>query len=95
MIALAAGLGVAVASVLTLLRLFAGPTLYDRALAASTVAINAALMCAAGAVAAGRTEWIDVSIALVLATVVANAAVLKFFRARTFQAPLARQREEA
>lgn len=94
MIALAAASGVAVALALTLLRLFVGPTLYDRTLAVNAIVIKAALICAAAAVAMGRSEWIDVSIAFVLAAVVASAAVLKFFRARTFQAPLARQGED-
>jgi len=89
MIALAAVLGLLVAIGLTLLRLFAGPTLYDRALAANAVLIKAALVCAALAVAAGEADWIDAAIALVLANLTATAAALKFFRYRSFQAPMA------
>jgi multicomponent Na+:H+ antiporter subunit F len=94
MIALAAAAGAAIALALSLVRLFAGPTLYDRALAVSAAVVKAALICAAAAVIAGRSEWIDAAIALVLALFVVSAAVAKVFRARTFQAPLARAGEE-
>ena len=94
MIAIAAALGVSIALGLSLLRLFAGPTLYDRAMAVNAVVSKAALICASLAVAAGRADWLDAAIALTLAMLIANAAVLKYFRARTFQAPLAREQEE-
>lgn len=90
MIALAAAIGAGAALVLCLLRLFAGPTLYDRALAANGVVTKTALICAAVAVAAGRGEGIDVAFALMFGAFVTNSAVLKFFRTRSFQAPLAR-----
>lgn len=92
-ILIAAALGVAL--VLTLPRLFTGPTLYDRTLAASSVTLKAALICAALATAAGRSDWLDVAIALMLGALVTGAAVLKFFRARSFQTPLARLEHEA
>ncbi len=87
---LAAAGGVIIVIGLTLLRMFAGPTLYDRALSATAVATKVALVCAALAVAAGRPDWIDVSFAMVLATIVAQVAIVKFFRARSFQPPLDR-----
>jgi len=95
MIAIALAFGVAIGLVLAMLRLFAGPTLQDRALAAKTVIIRIALICAAVAVAAGRSEWLDVAIALLLGAFVVMIAVLKVFRVRTFQAPLSRSVEEA
>lgn len=76
---------------LALVRLAAGPTLYDRALAATAVVTRAALACAALAVAWGWSGWLDVAIALVLGALVLNAATLKFFRARSFQPSLARE----
>lgn len=90
MIPLAAAIGVALLLALTLVRLFIGPTLYDRALAANSLVTKAALVSAALAVAFGRGEALDAAFVLVLGALVLNAAVLKFFRARTFQAPLAR-----
>ncbi len=89
MIALAAAAGATIALSLALVRLFAGPTLYDRALAANIIVVNAALICTSAAVAARRSEGVDVALALLLGALVVNIAVLKVFRARTFQAPLA------
>lgn len=90
MTALAAAIGVGVALLLCVVRLFAGPTLYDRTLAVNGLMIKAAIIVAAGGVATGRGEFVDVALAFVLACVVVNVAVLKFFRSRTLQAPLAR-----
>lgn len=81
------GLAVAFAAV----RLAIGPTLYDRALAANAMTLRASLACAAVAVAFAQPLWIDVSLALVLGALVLNAAVLKFFRAKSFQPSMARE----
>jgi multicomponent Na+:H+ antiporter subunit F len=91
MIAVIAAIGVGATLALSLVRLFAGPTLYDRALIASSVVVKAALLCAAVSVALGRTEGVDVALVLMLAAFALGAATLKFFRARTFQAPMARE----
>lgn len=90
MIALIAAAAAALFLTLTLLRLHAGPTLYDRALAAGSTVTKGALVCAALAAAAGRAEFVDVAFALVLGGFVLAAAVLKVFRAGAFQAPMAR-----
>ncbi|ANP44917.1 monovalent cation/H+ antiporter complex subunit F [Candidatus Viadribacter manganicus] len=90
MTALAAAIGVGIALLLCVVRLFVGPTLYDRTLAANGVIIKIAIIVAAGGVIAGRAVFVDAALAFVLASMVANVAVLKFFRLRTFQAPLAR-----
>jgi multicomponent Na+:H+ antiporter subunit F len=90
MTALAAAIGVGVALLLCAVRLFSGPTLYDRTLAANGVIIKVAIIVAAAGVVTARGEYIDVALAFVLGCVVVNVAVLKFFRSRTLQAPLAR-----
>jgi len=90
MTALAAAVGAGVALALCLIRLFVGPTLYDRALAANGVVVKLAIVCAAGAVMADSAMFVDVALAFVLAMLVLNVAVLKVFRTQTFQAPLAR-----
>lgn len=94
MIALAAAAGAIVALALSLIRVFAGPTLNDRTLAANAVLLKAALAAAAAAVFAGRAEWIDVAFGFVLATLVVNVAALKIFGMRTFQTPLVRPEDE-
>lgn len=93
MIPLAAGAGVLIALALVLPRLFVGPTLYDRMLAANVVVVNAALVCACGGAAMRRADMIDVALALLFGAFVLNVAVFKFFRARTFQPPLAQAGE--
>ncbi|MEQ1817326.1 MAG: monovalent cation/H+ antiporter complex subunit F [Terricaulis sp.] len=93
MTALAAAIGVGIALLLCVVRLFAGPTLYDRTLAMNGIVIKVAIIAAAAAVATGRASLADAALAFLLASVVANVAVLKFFRSRTFQAPLMRAEE--
>jgi multicomponent Na+:H+ antiporter subunit F len=90
MIALIGATGVALLLALTLLRLHAGPTLYDRALAASSGTTKAALICAALAASAGRADFVDPAFALALGGFVLNVAILKFFRTGSFQAPIVR-----
>lgn len=93
MTALAAAIGVGIALLLCVVRLFAGPTLYDRTLAMNGIVIKVAIIAAAAAVATGRASLADAALAFLLASIVANVAVLKFFRSRTFQAPLMRAEE--
>lgn len=90
MIAPGIAIGAAIVLALCLVRTFAGPTLCDRLLAANATAVKAALVAAAAAAAASRPDWIDAALALALALFVLNVAAAKFFRANTFQTPLAR-----
>jgi multicomponent Na+:H+ antiporter subunit F len=76
------------AGALTLVRLFIGPTLHDRALSALGVATHMALFCGALALANGDARFVDVAFALLIGALVAAAAILKFFRARSFQPAL-------
>lgn len=95
MMALVLAFGAGLALAFGLVRLFAGPTLHDRTLAAKTVLIRAVLVCAAIAVAAGRSDWLDAAFALMFAAFVLLVAVMKVFRARAFQTPLVRPAEDA
>jgi multicomponent Na+:H+ antiporter subunit F len=90
MTALAAIAGVGIALLLCVARLFAGPTLYDRTLAVNGIIIKIAIIVAAAGVITDRVVFVDSALAFLLASVVVNVAVLKFFRSGTFQAPLAR-----
>ena len=91
MIATIAAIGVAAMLAFSLVRLFAGPTRYDRALIAISAVVKGALLCAAVSVALGRSEGVDVALVMMLAAFALGAATLKFFRARTFQAPMSRE----
>lgn len=90
MTAFAAILGVGIALLLCVVRLFAGPTLYDRTLAVNGVVMKIAIIVAAAGVITERVVFVDAALGFLLASVVVNIAVLKFFRSGTFQAPLAR-----
>jgi len=94
MIALIVAALLTVTIALVSVRLFTSATLYDRALAVNTIVLQAALICAAGAAALGSVEGADAALVLVFALFVLNAATVKLFRARTFQAPLARREEQ-
>lgn len=93
MIALAIIAGLVVALIPALVRLLIGPTLYDRALAAHAIVLKAVLLIAAVAVLRGDAALADAGFALVFAAFVASAAMMKFFRLRTFQPPLVRAGE--
>jgi multisubunit Na+/H+ antiporter MnhF subunit len=71
-------------------RLFSGPTLYDRALAAHAIVLLAAMAAAAAAAAVRQAAWVDAAIALVIADFVLAAAMLKYFRFRSLQPPMTR-----
>lgn len=95
MIVLAIGALLAMTTALTSVRLFVSTTLQDRVLAINAIILQAALICAAGAAAFNSTAGADAAILLVLALLLLSVATLKFFRSRTFQAPLARDEESA
>jgi len=76
------------------LRVLIGPTLYDRLAGANVVLVALAVVCAGLSGAAGRPNAIDAALALMACVLVMNAAAVKFFRVRTFQAPLASAESE-
>lgn len=90
MTALAAIIGVSMALLLCVVRVFVGPTLYDRTLAVNGVVTKVAIIVAAAGVISERAVLVDAALGFLFASVVVNIAVLKFFRSGTFQAPLAR-----
>jgi len=76
------------ALLLSLPRVFSGPTLQDRAVAAKTALVRATLVIAAAGVVVGRSDILDAALALAFAAFVLCAAVAKVFRARSFQPAL-------
>jgi len=87
MLAATAALGVAM--LLILIRLFLGPTLYDRVLAANSFGTKTILLIAALGFLTGRPEWLDIALVYGTVNFVSTIAILKFFRYRSFQLPLA------
>jgi multicomponent Na+:H+ antiporter subunit F len=88
MIGIATALAACALAALDLLRLFAGPTLYDRALAGAAMVVKAAIVCAAVAVGAGQPQLLDVAMLLVFSAILLAVAALRFFKLGSFQAPL-------
>ncbi|MHA6289234.1 monovalent cation/H+ antiporter complex subunit F [Maricaulis sp. CAU 1757] len=82
-------LGLAGAMAIMLARLFAGPTLYDRVLAANSFATKTLLLLLVFAALVGRQDAIDIALLYALINFVATIAVLKFFRYRSLEIALA------
>lgn len=71
------------AMVLALVRLYAGPTLYDRVLAANSFGTKTVLMIGVMGFLTGRPDFLDISLLYALLNFIGTIAVLKFFRYRT------------
>jgi multisubunit Na+/H+ antiporter MnhF subunit len=93
MIGLIAAGAACLSVVFALWRFLLGPSLYDRALAAHVIVAMAALAGAGMASAFGQAQWVDLSVALILALFVFDIALLKFTRLRSFQPPLSAKRD--
>jgi multicomponent Na+:H+ antiporter subunit F len=76
----AAALALLAALVLALARALAGPTVFDRALAANSIGTLAMMMLAVFGFLTGRPEFLDLAILYGLLNVIGTVAVLKFFR---------------
>jgi multicomponent Na+:H+ antiporter subunit F len=83
----AAALFVAMSMVLA--RAVMGPTQYDRILAANSFGTKTVLMVALAGFMFGRPDFLDIALAYALINFIATVALMKFFRYRTLQAPLA------
>ena len=92
---LAALFAVLLGMCLLLVRALPGPTLYDRALAVNSCGTKTVVVIALLGYVMGRTDFLDIAILYTLINFVATIAILKFFRYRSFQVPLARRPEQA
>jgi multicomponent Na+:H+ antiporter subunit F len=79
-----------VGMLLMLVRLFSGPTLYDRVLAANSFGTKTILLISLLGFAMGRPDFLDIALMYALINFVTTIAILKFFRYRSFQVPMAR-----
>ncbi|MEQ8265911.1 MAG: monovalent cation/H+ antiporter complex subunit F [Parvibaculum sp.] len=71
-----------VAALLVLVRLFAGPTLYDRVLAVNTFGTLTVLLLSLLGFIAERPDFLDIALLYALINFVSTIAILKFFRYR-------------
>jgi len=76
----AAAAALLVATALALVRAIAGPTVFDRALAANSIGTLSMMMLAVFGFLTGRPEFLDLAILYGLLNVIGTIAVLKFFR---------------
>ena len=82
-------LAVFVAMVLVLIRLFAGPTLYDRVLAVNSFGTHTVLFIGLLGFLTGRPDFLDIALLYALINFVGTIAILKFFRYRSLEIALA------
>ncbi|WP_394694160.1 monovalent cation/H+ antiporter complex subunit F [Hyphobacterium sp.] len=86
---LGAALAMALAMAIMLGRLFAGPTLYDRVLAANSFGTKTVLLLLIFSLLVGRADGVDIALLYALINFVATIAILKFFRYRSLEIALA------
>jgi len=75
-------IAIALSMVLLMVRLFAGPTLYDRVAALNQFGTCTVLFIGACGLAFGRPDFLDIALLYALINFVGTIAVLKFFRYR-------------
>lgn len=78
----AASLAVLATMALVLVRLFAGPSLYDRVLALNSFGTKTVLLIGLVGFVTDRPDFLDIALLYALINFVGTIAVLKFFRYR-------------
>ena len=73
-------IAVTLALALAVIRAIAGPTVFDRVLAANTIGTLAILLLAVIGFLMGRPEWLDIALVYGLLNLIGTLAVLKYFR---------------
>ena len=75
-----ATISILISFILVLIRLFLGPTLYDRVLALNAFGTLAVLMISVVGFLFGRPDFLDIALLYALLNFIGTIAVLKFFR---------------
>lgn len=86
-------IGMLVGMALLLGRAIIGPTFYDRALAVNSFGTKAVLFLCLFSLIIGRPDGVDIAILYALMNFIATVAILKFFRYRALDVPLAKRPE--
>ncbi len=81
--------------ILVMIRLFAGPTLYDRVIAVNVFGTYTVLFIGVVGFLAGRPDFLDIALLYAIINFVGTIAVLKYFRYRAIGdlRPLTRKEE--
>ena len=82
-----------ISMILVLLRLYFGPTLYDRVLASNVFGTQTVLFIGVVGFLFGRPDFLDIALHYALINFVGTIAVLKFFRYRSIGDVPARYQE--
>ncbi len=77
-----AALALFLAMVLVLVRLYAGPTLYDRVLAVNSFGTHTVLFIGVLGFLTGRPDFLDIALLYAMINFVGTIAILKYFRYR-------------
>lgn len=92
----AASAAILITMLLVLVRLFAGPTLYDRVLAVNTFGTKTVLLIGVMGFLTERPEFLDIALLYALINFISTIAILKFFRYRALgDAPDRKHRTDA
>ena len=75
-----ATISILISFILVLIRLFLGPTLYDRVLALNAFGTLAVLMISVNGFLFGRPDFLDIALLYALLNFIGTIAILKFFR---------------
>ena len=75
-----ATISIMIAFILVLVRLFLGPTLYDRVLALNAFGTLAVLMISVVGFLFGRPDFLDIALLYALLNFIGTIEILKFFR---------------
>ena len=77
-----AAIAIFVAMIFMLIRLFEGPTLYDRVLAVNTFGTQTVLLIGVFGFLTDRPDFLDIALLYALINFVGTIAILKYFRYR-------------
>jgi multicomponent Na+:H+ antiporter subunit F len=90
-----ATISILISFILVLLRLFLGPTLYDRVLALNAFGTLAVLMISVVGFLFGRPDFLDIALLYALLNFIGTIAILKFFRYKEIGDKKALSRKQA
>ena len=90
-----ATISILISFILVLIRLFMGPTLYDRVLALNSFGTLAVLMISVVGFLFGRPDFLDIALLYALLNFIGTIAILKFFRYKEIGDKKALRRKKA
>ena len=90
-----ATISIVISFIMVLIRLFLGPTLYDRVLALNAFGTLAVLMISVVGFLFGRPDFLDIALLYALLNFIGTIAILKFFRYKEIGDKKALRREKA